>query len=148
MSSYEGSKQFLQMESSDGVSLYDHLARVLLKVRLHVSAVVVWCLEKASIHLPLQQCSTSAGITTSISGAFAGLLQEVPALYRSMILQPSAHMRQVLYGDCSSCRHRCHVYFGRLDFDATAQNIHRKALCGRASQDHRFACVETATVKS
>jgi len=32
MSSYEGSRQFLQKESSDGVSLYSHLANVLLKV--------------------------------------------------------------------------------------------------------------------
>ncbi|CAN0511597.1 unnamed protein product, partial [Scytosiphon promiscuus] len=32
MSSYEGSRQFLQKQSSDGVSLYDHLANVLLKV--------------------------------------------------------------------------------------------------------------------
>lgn len=33
MTSYEGSRQFLQKESSDGVSLYSHLANVLLKVR-------------------------------------------------------------------------------------------------------------------
>eukprot|EP00903_Cladosiphon_okamuranus_P010188 g9647.t1 len=32
MTSYEGSRQFLQKESSDGVSLYSHLANVLLKV--------------------------------------------------------------------------------------------------------------------
>ncbi|CAM9551513.1 unnamed protein product [Laminaria digitata] len=32
MTSYEGSRQFLQKQSSDGVSLYDHLANVLLKV--------------------------------------------------------------------------------------------------------------------
>ncbi|CBJ30984.1 putative: flagellar radial spoke protein 4 [Ectocarpus siliculosus] len=32
MSTYEGSRQFLQQESSDGVSLYTHLANVLLKV--------------------------------------------------------------------------------------------------------------------
>lgn len=35
MTSYEGSRQFLQKESSDGVSLYGHLANVLLKVRPH-----------------------------------------------------------------------------------------------------------------
>lgn len=32
MSTYEESRQFLQKASSDGVSLYDHLAKVLLKV--------------------------------------------------------------------------------------------------------------------
>ncbi|CAN0129118.1 unnamed protein product [Pylaiella littoralis] len=32
MTTYEGSRQFLQKESSDGVSLYNHLANVLLKV--------------------------------------------------------------------------------------------------------------------
>lgn len=32
MSTYEASRQFLQKESSDGVSLYNHLANVLLKV--------------------------------------------------------------------------------------------------------------------
>lgn len=34
MTTYEGSRQFLQKESSDGVSLYNHLANVLLKVCL------------------------------------------------------------------------------------------------------------------
>ena len=40
MTSYEGSRQFLQKESSDGVSLYSHLANVLLKVRPRCNQVL------------------------------------------------------------------------------------------------------------
>lgn len=60
MSTYEGSRQFLQKESGDGVSLYDHLANVLLKVRQIRSptrptpCVLCACVLEASVVVTLR----------------------------------------------------------------------------------------------
>lgn len=66
MSYWEGSKQFLQKESSDGVPLYDHLSNVLLRVRCHMA--ILNCLRNQTfdffhwIYVSSSRLATPSGV--------------------------------------------------------------------------------------
>lgn len=54
MATYEGARQFLLKESGDGVSLYHHLANVLLQVRHLIFCVFNFMEEQTMIDLVIR----------------------------------------------------------------------------------------------